>query len=205
MDITSLHEIYDLGKRTPEAVVNDIYDRIDAEGLHPVWIALVSREEALKRAKELQSADRKSLALYGVPFAVKDNIDVAGMPTTAACPDYAYTPAQSATVVTRLEKAGAILVGKTNMDQFATGLVGTRTPYGICSSVFDKRYISGGSSAGSAGAAARRPLSFFLRTNTARSGRGPAMFNNLIWVRPARGVLCPPPRVPPLPTPSCAA
>ncbi len=189
MDITLLHEIYDSGKRTPEAVVNEIYDRIDAEGLHPVWISLVSREQALKRAKELQSADRKSLPLYGVPFAVKDNLDVAGMPTTAACADYAYTPAQSATVVTRLEKVGAILIGKTNMDQFATGLVGTRTPYGICSSVFDKRYISGGSSAGSAVAVASGLVSFSLGTDTAGSGRVPAMFNNLIGLKPTRGVL----------------
>jgi len=189
MDIASLHERYDSGKGTPEAVVNEIFDRIGAEGLHPIWISLVSREQALKRAKELQSADRKSLPLYGVPFAVKDNIDVAGMLTTAACPDYAYTPAQSATVVTRLEKAGAILIGKTNMDQFATGLVGTRTPYGICSSVFDKRYISGGSSAGSAVAVAAGLVSFSLGTDTAGSGRVPAMFNNLIGLKPTRGVL----------------
>src|SRR5882757_7908393 len=115
MDITSLHKTYASGRLAPKAVVNKIYDRIEAEGPHPVWIALIPREEALKRAEELQTADRATLPLYGVPFAVKDNIDVAGMPTTAACPDYAYTPSQSATVVTRLEKAGAILIGKTNM------------------------------------------------------------------------------------------
>jgi allophanate hydrolase len=189
MDITSLHKIYASGRSTPEAVLNKIYDRIDAEGLHPVWIALIPRQQALERAKKLQSADSVSLPLYGVPFAVKDNIDVAGIPTTAACPDYAYTPSESATVVTRLEAAGAILVGKTNMDQFATGLVGTRTPYGICSSVFDKRYISGGSSAGSAVVVASGLVSFSLGTDTAGSGRVPAMFNNLIGLKPTRGVL----------------
>jgi allophanate hydrolase len=189
MDITSLHKAYASGELTPEAIVNEIYDRIDAEGLYPVWITLVSREQAVRRARELQSSDRTKLPLYGVPFAVKDNIDVAGLPTTAACPEYAYTPQQSATVVARLGAAGAIAVGKTNMDQFATGLVGTRTPYGICSSVFDKRYISGGSSSGSAIAVASSLVSFSLGTDTAGSGRVPAMFNNLIGLKPTRGVL----------------
>lgn len=189
MDITSIHKAYGSGKASPEAIVNEIYDRIDSEGLHPVWITLVPREQALRRAKELQSAERAKLPLYGIPFAVKDNIDVAGIPTTAACPEYSYIPEQSATVVTRLEAAGAILIGKTNMDQFATGLVGTRTPYGICSSVFDKTYISGGSSAGSAVAVASGLVSFSLGTDTAGSGRVPASFNNLIGLKPTRGVL----------------
>ncbi len=189
MDITSLHKAYASGRLTPEAVIEETYARIDAEGLHPVWITLVPREQAIRRAREMQSSDRAKLPLYGVPFAVKDNIDVAGVPTTAACPDYAYTPQQSATVVARLEAAGAILVGKTNMDQFATGLVGTRTPYGICSSVFDKRYISGGSSSGSAVAVANGLVSFSLGTDTAGSGRVPAMFNSLIGLKPTRGIL----------------
>jgi len=189
MDITSLHKAYESGRLTPEAVIEETYARIDAEGLHPVWITLVPLEQAIRRAKELQSADRTKLPLYGIPFAVKDNIDVAGLPTTAACPDFAYTPQQNATVVDWLEAAGAILVGKTNMDQFATGLVGTRTPYGICSSVFDKRYISGGSSSGSAVAVASGLVSFSLGTDTAGSGRVPAMFNNLIGLKPTRGVL----------------
>lgn len=189
MDITSLHKAYASGRLAPEAVVKEIYDRIDAEGANPVWISVVPREHAIHRAKELESLDRTKLPLYGIPFAVKDNIDVAGLPTTAACPDYAYLPQQSATVVSRLEAAGAILVGKTNMDQFATGLVGTRTPYGICSSVFDKRYISGGSSSGSAVAVASGLVSFSLGTDTAGSGRVPAMFNNLIGLKPTRGVI----------------
>ena len=141
---------------------------------------------ASKRVASIRS--RKAAALRS-SVRGKDNIDVAGLPTTAACPDYAYIPQQSATVVTRLEAAGAILVGKTNMDQFATGLVGTRTPYGICSSVFDKRYISGGSSSGSAVAVASGLVSFSLGTDTAGSGRVPAMFNNLIGLKPTRGVL----------------
>jgi allophanate hydrolase len=189
MDITSLQKAYASGKSTPSSVVNEIYNRIDADGLHPVWIALVPRAEAVKRAEQLQHTDPATLPLFGIPFAVKDNIDVADIPTTAACPAYAYTPATGATVVTRLEAAGAILIGKTNMDQFATGLVGTRSPYGICSSVFDKRYISGGSSAGSAVAVASGLVSFALGTDTAGSGRVPAMFNNLIGLKPTRGVL----------------
>ena len=189
MDITSLHKAYASGQLTPEAVVKEICDRIDAEGVNPIWISLVPREHAIRRARELASLDRAKLPLYGIPFAVKDNIDVAGLSTTAACPDYAYTPQQSATVVARLEAAGAILVGKTNMDQFATGLVGTRTPCGICSSVFDKRYISGGSSSGSAVAVASGLVSFSLGTDTAGSGRVPAMFNNLVGLKPTRGVI----------------
>lgn len=189
MDIQSLHHGYASGILTPEVVIGECYDRIEAVGLRPVWISLVPRETALARARELSAKDRSKLPLYGIPFAVKDNIDVAGMSTTAACAAYAYTPDRSATVVERLEAAGALLIGKTNMDQFATGLVGTRTPYGACSSVFDKRYISGGSSAGSAVAVASGLVSFSLGTDTAGSGRVPAMFNNLIGLKPTRGVL----------------
>jgi allophanate hydrolase len=164
-----------------------VYDRIESEPLQPVWISLVPRESALDRARKLEGVD--DLPLCGIPFAVKDNIDVAGVPTTAGCPAYAYTPSASATVVKRLEDAGAILVGKTNMDQFATGLVGTRSPYGACSSVFDSNYISGGSSAGSAVAVAKGLVTFSLGTDTAGSGRVPAAFNNLIGLKPTRGLL----------------
>jgi allophanate hydrolase len=189
MDIAALHAAYAMGHESPVGVVEAIYNRIEAEGLRPVWISIVPREKALARAKEVPAEDRSKLPLYGIPFAVKDNIDVAGMATTAACPAYSHIAVESATVVTRLEQAGAILIGKTNMDQFATGLVGTRTPYGICSSVFDKRYISGGSSAGSAVAVASGLVSFSLGTDTAGSGRVPAMFNNLIGLKPTRGVV----------------
>lgn len=170
----------------PVEVVNRVYDRIEAEGLAPVWISLVPRALSLKRAEALRGS---SLPLAGQTFAVKDNIDVADVPTTAGCPAYAYTPFASAPVVERLVAAGAIPVGKTNMDQFATGLVGTRSPYGIPSSVFHKDYVSGGSSSGSAIAVAKGLVDFSLGTDTAGSGRVPAAFNNLIGVKPTRGVL----------------
>ena len=192
MDITSLHQAYASGKSTLTSIVSEIYARIEAEGLHPVWISLVPTDHALLRAAELEALDpteRSKLPLFGIPFAVKDNIDAAGIPTTVGCPAYAFTPTESATVVTRLEAAGAILIGKTNMDQFATGLVGTRSPYGICASVFNPAYISGGSSAGSAVAVASGLVTFALGTDTAGSGRVPAMFNNLIGLKPTRGVL----------------
>jgi allophanate hydrolase len=166
------------------AAIAGIFDHIEAEALRPVWIALVDREAAVARAREIDP----SLPLAGVPFAVKDNIDVAGMPTTAGCPAYAYVPTRTATVVQRLLDAGAVLVGKTNLDQFATGLVGVRSPYGACSSVFGERYISGGSSSGSAVAVAKGLVAFALGTDTAGSGRVPAAFNNLVGVKPTRGL-----------------
>src|SRR5688500_4313017 len=162
-----------------------IFDRIAAEGLAPVRICLAARDAAGRRAAGVDP----TLPLAGVPFAVKDNIDVAGLPTTAGCPAYSYVPTESATVVQRLLDAGAILIGKTNLDQFATGLVGVRSPYGACSSVFDDRYISGGSSSGSAVAVAKGLCAFSLGTDTAGSGRVPAAFNNLVGLKPTRGVL----------------
>ena len=158
--------------------IHAIYDRIEAAPLQPVWISIVPREAAIKRATALEGATGKPL--LGVPFAVKDNIDVAGMPTTAGCPEFAYTPERNAFVVDRLLDAGAILIGKTNLDQFATGLVGVRSPYGACSSIYDERYISGGSSSGSAVAVASGLVDFALGTDTAGSGRVPAAFNNIV-------------------------
>ncbi len=192
MDITSLHQAYASNQSTVPSIVADIHARIAAEGLHPVWISLIPTETALQRAAELEAlppAERAKLPLFGVPFAVKDNIDAANLPTSVGCPAFAFTPTESATVVTRLEAAGAILIGKTNMDQFATGLVGTRSPYGIPSSVFNPDYISGGSSSGSAVAVASGLVTFALGTDTAGSGRVPAMFNNLIGLKPTRGLL----------------
>jgi allophanate hydrolase len=192
MDITSLHKAYASGASSPSAVVAAAYAAIAQQGERPVWISLVPEQTATARAGALEAldpAERAKLPLFGIPFAVKDNIDVAGMATTAGCPEYAYTPERSATVVLKLEAAGAILIGKTNMDQFATGLVGTRSPYGACSSVFGKDYISGGSSSGSAVAVASGLVSFALGTDTAGSGRVPAMFNNLIGLKPTRGVI----------------
>jgi allophanate hydrolase len=171
-------------RRSPVGVIGGIFDRIGTS-LSPVWISLANPQEALARAGSVDL----SLPLAGVPFAIKDNIDARGLATTAGCPSFAYEPARSATVVDRLTSAGAILIGKTNMDQFATGLVGTRSPYGACSSVFDDRYISGGSSSGSAVAVASGLCAFSLGTDTAGSGRVPAAFNGLVGLKPTRGLL----------------
>ncbi len=190
LDIVSLRKMYSAGDARPSDVIEAVYDRIATESLEPTWISLVPREMALARARTMESdpaAFRKPL--YGVPFAIKDNIDLAGLPTTAGCPAYAYVPARSATVVQSLVDAGAIPIGKTNLDQFATGLVGTRSPYGVCPNVFDPRYISGGSSSGSAIAVAKDFVSFSLGTDTAGSGRVPAAFNNLVGLKPTRGLL----------------
>lgn len=164
-----------------------LYDGLEAEPLNPVWISLVSRDAALKRAREIEA--HPELPLAGMTFAAKDNFDVEGMTTTAGCPAYAYPAGRTATVIRRLQDAGALLIGKTNMDQFATGLVGTRSPYGACSSIFNSNYISGGSSSGSAAAVAKKLVTFSLGTDTAGSGRVPAAFNNLIGLKPTRGLL----------------
>lgn len=136
LDLGGLAAAYASGETTPEAVVRDVYGRIARVGERPTWISLVPQQEAIRRALDLQQRRERgdALPLFGVPFAVKDNIDKAGLPTTAACPAFAFMPDTSAAVVQRLEAAGAILVGKTNLDQFATGLVGTRSPFGICAS-----------------------------------------------------------------------
>ena len=161
-----------------------------ADDRHGIWIHRVPDADVLARAAALEADPAaRALPLYGVPFAVKDNIDVAGLPTTAACPAFRYTPARHATVVQRLFDAGAILIGKTNLDQFATGLVGTRSPYGVCRNAFNPEFISGGSSSGSAVAVARNLVSFALGTDTAGSGRIPAGFNNIVGLKPTRGLL----------------
>jgi allophanate hydrolase len=188
LDIGSLLAGYRAGIFRPTDVVAEVYRRIRARGGRPVWIHVIPEEEAMEQARALGSF-REDRPLYGIPFAIKDNIDLAGVPTTAGCPVYEYVPAQSASVVERLIAAGALPVGKTNLDQFATGLVGTRSPYGACSSVFDERYISGGSSSGSAVAVAAELVSFALGTDTAGSGRVPAAFNGLVGLKPSRGAL----------------
>ncbi|MCU1235461.1 MAG: Amidase [Candidatus Solibacter sp.] len=190
LDLASLRELYKSGKATPSDVIGVIYDRLAQGPLEPIWISVLSRDKAMAKARKLERDPLASaLPLYGVPFAVKDNIDLAGLPTTAGCPAYAYSPGHSARVVHALIEAGAIPIGKTNMDQFATGLVGTRSPHGACSSVFNPRYISGGSSSGSAVAVASGLASFSLGTDTAGSGRVPAAFNGLVGLKPTRGVL----------------
>ncbi len=189
LEIIPLLTAYRQGLAKPSEVISFVYEQIARAGERPVWISLVPRETALAQAQELDQRPPAALPLYGIPFAIKDNIDLAGLPTTAGCPAFSYRPAASASVVEKLVAAGAICVGKTNLDQFATGLVGTRSPYGACSSVFDPRSISGGSSSGSAVAVAKKLVSFSLGTDTAGSGRVPAAFNNLIGMKPTRGLL----------------
>jgi len=183
--IGALRKLYQSGAATPADVLNAIYDRIEAAPINPVWITLVPREAALAQAARTSP----DLPLHGIPFAIKDNIDAADYPTTAGCPAFAFVPDKDAFVVARLRAAGAILIGKTNLDQFATGLVGTRSPYGACSSVFDSSFISGGSSSGSAVAVAGGLVSFSLGTDTAGSGRVPAAFNNIVGLKPSCGLL----------------
>ena len=154
---------------------------------HRVWIRRLESREIRAHIERLVEVDKTSALLRGVPFAIKDNIDLAGVPTTAGCPDYAYTPVRSATVVERLVAAGAIPVGKTNMDQFATGLVGTRSPYGAVVNALRPDRISGGSSSGSAVAVKLGLVAFALGTDTAGSGRVPAAFNELVGFKPTRG------------------
>jgi allophanate hydrolase len=169
--------------------VAGVLDRIAARGDDKVWIHLAKREALEARAGALEARGPEGLPLYGIPFAIKDNIDVAGTPTTVACPEFGYTPRESAPVVQALLDAGAIAIGKTNLDQFATGLVGTRSPYGACGNAFDSKYISGGSSSGSGVAVAAGLVSFSLGTDTAGSGRVPAAFNNIVGLKPTKGLL----------------
>ena len=176
-------------------LLTSLYKQIESDSDPAIWICRIPWEQILARAESLLAVrssgkgGEADLPLFGIPFAVKDNIDVAGFPTTAACPAFAYTPETSATVVTRLEAAGAILMGKTNMDQFATGLVGTRSPYGTVRNIFNPDYITGGSSSGSAAAVAAGLVSFALGTDTAGSGRIPAGFNNVVGLKPSRGLI----------------
>lgn len=188
LNIASLRKRYLAGELQPLAVVQDILARIGDDPNH-VWIRRLSPAEIGGYVLALQDKDPATLPLYGIPFAIKDNIDLAGVPTTAGCPEFAYVPQQHATVVRRLIDAGAIPLGKTNLDQFATGLNGTRSPYGSCRNAYDPEYISGGSSSGSAVAVALSQVSFSLGTDTAGSGRVPAAFNNLVGVKPTRGWL----------------
>jgi allophanate hydrolase len=190
LDLPSLAAAY-AGGLDPAELARDIRTSIVARGERPVWISLVPEEDLLARAETIKAAlaGGADLPLFGVPFAVKDNIDVAGLPTTAGCPEFAFVAERSATVVERLEAAGAILIGKTNLDQFATGLNGTRSPYGIPACVFDADYVSGGSSSGSGVAVASGLVSFALGTDTAGSGRVPASFNNIVGLKPTKGLI----------------
>jgi allophanate hydrolase len=189
MTIEGLLDDYRAGRRKVREVIAGALAEVRRADSRNVWITVLDDVAMDPYLARLEGLDPGALPLYGVPFALKDNIDLAGVPTTAGCPNYAYVPDQSAFVVQRLIDAGAVPLGKTNLDQFATGLVGARSPYGACGNAFNPEYISGGSSAGSAVAVALGQVSFSLGTDTAGSGRVPAAFNNLIGVKPTRGLL----------------
>ena len=187
LDLTTLRVAYATGSITPTALVEELCQRIEAYNDPAVWIHRLSRDELLAHAKRVEARGLAAQPLYGIPFAIKDNIDLAGVPTTAACAEFAYTPSESAFVVQRLIDAGAIPIGKTNLDQFATGLVGVRSPYGVPQNPFHPEMIPGGSSSGSAVAVSAGLVSFSLGTDTAGSGRVPASFNNLVGLKPTKG------------------
>jgi len=191
LSIETLRPLLRRGDLKPADLLDEVLARVEAYPDPAVWIRRLPREHVRAQLDAIESRRRKGVdqPLYGIPFAVKDNIDLAGQPTTAACPAFAYVPENSATAVEKLMAAGAVLVGKTNLDQFATGLVGTRSPYGACRNVLDPRYVSGGSSSGSAVAVAAGLVSFALGTDTAGSGRVPAAFNNIVGLKPTRGLV----------------
>ena len=186
--LSELRDQYQEKSLTPTILIETLWPKLERAD-PAIWIHRISKESLLERAVELDGQSPSELPLYGIPFAVKDNMDVAGCPTSAGCPDFSYQAKTDAYVVELLLSAGAILIGKTNMDQFATGLVGTRSPYGVPGNAFDPRFIPGGSSSGSAVAVAKGLVSFSLGTDTAGSGRVPASFNNLLGYKPTRGKL----------------
>ncbi|MGR6429744.1 allophanate hydrolase [Rhizobium sp. PAMB 3174] len=190
LDLSSIRDAYANGM-TPLDLVEEVIARCNASDDPAIFITRAPDDMLRSAARELmaRAPEPNSLPLWGIPFAVKDNIDVAGLPTTAACPAYEYSPETDATLIVRLKAAGALVVGKTNLDQFATGLNGTRSPYGAPRCVFDKAYVSGGSSSGSAIAMASGLVAFSLGTDTAGSGRVPAAFNNLIGIKPTPGLV----------------
>lgn len=195
LTLADYRRAYRQGAR-PTDLLGALRDRVERAGTAPAWITLcnvptLAAALAALEARVALHTDRaaalRAMPLYGVPFAVKDNIDVAGLPTTAACPAFAYAPTADAHAVARLIAAGAVCLGKTNLDQFATGLVGARSPYGRPSSTFSAEHISGGSSSGSAVVVSRGDVPFALGTDTAGSGRVPAGFNNIVGLKPTPG------------------
>lgn len=191
LDIETLRSAYAAKRLTPLDVADLVIERRAASRDPAIFISIIPDEALRQAARSLmdEHPSPNALPLWGIPYAVKDNIDAAGMATTAGCPAFAYDAVADATAVARLEAAGALLVGKTNLDQFATGLNGTRSPYGAPRSVFDADYVSGGSSSGSAVAVASGLASFSLGTDTAGSGRVPAMLNNLVGIKPTLGIV----------------
>ena len=188
LGIASLHAGYNAGK-TPQAMLDAVYARIEQVADPAMFITLRPKGFVAQEAAGLPPFDPVRYPLWGIPFAVKDNIDVGGLPTTAACPAYVYDPSGDAFVVAKLRAAGALVIGKTNLDQFATGLVGVRSPYGVPRNALDPLIVPGGSSSGSGVAVAQGIVSFALGTDTAGSGRVPAALNNIVGIKPTLGLL----------------
>jgi len=189
LSIPHLHGQYRAGRLTPAQLMQRLSAIADDAPRRNIWITRLKFEQVMHYVRALEHESVDTRPLYGIPFVIKDNIDLAGIPTSAACPQFAYVPQRSAAVVQRLIDAGAIPLGKTNLDQFATGLVGARSPYGACRNSVDADYVSGGSSSGSAVAVALGLASFSLGTDTAGSGRIPAAFNNIVGLKPSLGRL----------------
>ena len=189
LDFTTLQSRYTTGALQPEDVIRTVYRRIAARGEDHVWIHLVSEEEAIAAARRVASTMPKSAPLFGLPCAIKDNIDVPGLPSTSAFPPSRRVATHTGVAVQRLLDAGAIVIGKTNMDQLAIGLVGVRSPYGVARNAFDPAFIPGGSSAGSGVAVGAGLVSFALGNDAAGSGRVPAAFNNVVGVKPTPGLV----------------
>ncbi|MRT30932.1 allophanate hydrolase [Herbaspirillum sp. CAH-3] len=194
--IPELHASYAARQITPSEAIDASRAAIESSERGEVWISRIARDVLMRQSAVLDAMLReegeavfRKMPLFGIPFAVKDNIDVAGIPTTAACPDYARIAESTAFAVARLQQAGAVLMGKTNLDQFATGLVGVRSPYGAVRNAFKPEHVSGGSSSGSATAVALGQVLFSLGTDTAGSGRIPAAFNHLVGLKPTRGLI----------------
>ncbi len=184
----TLHRRYRAGE-SPLAVIDDVLARLADANDPGIFLHVLAPDRLRDLVRELPKFDSERYPLWGLPFAIKDNIDLEGAPTTAACPAYAYLPQQSAPVVARLVAAGAIPIGKTNLDQFATGLVGVRTPHPVPKNAYDATRVPGGSSSGSAVAVAKSIVSFALGTDTAGSGRIPAGLNNIVGLKPSVGLL----------------
>ena len=186
--IGALRRAYLSGETTPSEALAGLAKRFGDADQDAVWISVMSQTDLAARCAALEAdPSAKELPLYGIPFSVKDNIDVAGFETTAACPAFAYSPDTSATVVARAEAAGAICIGKTNLDQFATGLVGVRSPYGTPKNPFNADYIPGGSSSGAGVSVSTGMVAFALGTDTGGSGRVPASYNGIYGLKPAPG------------------
>ncbi len=187
--VAEILDAYRTGDATPADIVARSFARLRAHNDPALFISLREENDVIAEAQALVRTGDKALPLYGIPVAVKDNIDVAGLPTTAACPAFLYSPKKDATAVARLRAAGALMLGKTNLDQFATGLVGVRTPYGVGRNLFDAKLIPGGSSTGSALAVGAGIVPLSLGTDTAGSGRVPAAYSNIVGLKPSLGLV----------------